>query len=56
MKEIDENRDRSPLTSPFAWLFIGGVVLTFLLGIVFFLTIAQQRSGDLIPLDANGQL
>tara|TARA_R110002096_G_scaffold44526_4_gene120023 strand:- start:265 stop:477 length:213 start_codon:yes stop_codon:yes gene_type:complete len=50
--EHDLGPNSSPLSSPFAKLIIGGIVLSFGIGVVFFLTIAQQRSGELIPIDA----
>jgi len=34
------------------WWFIAGIALSFCIGVVFFLTIAQSRSGDPIPVDA----
>lgn len=53
--EITNARDRensSPLSSRYAKLVIGGIVLSFLIGAFFFMTIAQQRTGAVIPVDA----
>jgi len=50
--ETDSRSDASPLRSPFAILIIGGIMMSFGIGIVFFLTIARQRTGAPIPIDA----
>jgi hypothetical protein len=50
--EQDSGPKSSLFRNPFAILVIGGIVLSFGIGVVFFATIAQQRSGDLIPDDA----
>lgn len=39
-------------SSGVGFLIIGGILVSFVLGGVFFLTIAQQRTGDAIPPDA----
>ncbi len=43
----------SPFQTPYAKLVIGGIVLSFSIGVFFFLTIAQERSGEEIRHDAG---
>ncbi|MCP4444767.1 MAG: hypothetical protein GY811_05405 [Myxococcales bacterium] len=48
---VDEANE-SAISKHFAKLFVGCVVVSFIVGIVFFFTLAQQRSGSPIPQDA----
>jgi hypothetical protein len=50
--ETDSRSNASPFRSPFAILVVGGIVMSFGIGVVFFLTIARQRTGAPIPIDA----
>ena len=44
--------ENSVLSRHFGKMVVGAIFVSFGLGVFFFLTIAQQRSGDPIPDDA----
>ncbi len=52
---VSDTENRDSFATGGKWL-IAGIVLSFCVGMVFFLTLARQRSGDPIPPDAGPSL
>ena len=49
---MDDQQNRDTFGRGGKWL-IAGILASFSIGVVFFLTLAMQRSGDPIPPDAG---